>query len=191
MSMNKKLFLMMGVLLSALMFSACSNSDEIDSNLSKGDIIETDNEYDKIQISFSLLNDKNVPTTAFEYGEDICFELTITNNSDKELIIFDDIRLGRDLFRIFRNDGTEIGTPWTSLGSDFFAIGIMPKASTRLACNWIKEYSTQKPLMKKAEFAPLPIGNYYTSFLIMYRNLDSGLQDAFFEKEFNLNFKIQ
>ena len=189
--MSKKLFLMVSVLLSAGMFSACSNSDEIDSNLSKGDIIKTDEAYDKIQISFSLLNDKNVPTTAFEYGEDICFELTITNNSDKELIIFDDIRLGRDLFRVFQNDCTEVGTPWTSLGSDYVAVGIEPKTSTRLACNWIKAFSTQKPLKKKKEYAPLPIGNYYTNFIIKYRNLDSDLQDAFFEKEFNLNFKIQ
>ena len=52
--MSKKLFLMVSVLLSAGMFSACSNSDEIDSNLSKGDIIKTDEAYDKIQISFSL-----------------------------------------------------------------------------------------------------------------------------------------
>ena len=66
--MSKKLFLMMGVLISLGLLSACSNSDEIDSNLSKGDIIKTDEAYDKIQISFSLLNDKNVPTTAFEYG---------------------------------------------------------------------------------------------------------------------------
>ena len=160
--MSKKLFLMVSVLLSAGMFSACSNSDEIDSNLSKGDIIKTDEAYDKIQISFSLLNDKNVPTTAFEYGEDICFELIITNNSDKELII-----------------------------SDYVAVGIEPKASTRLACNWIKAFSTQKPLKKKKEYAPLPIGNYYTNFIIKYRNLDSDLQDAFFEKEFNLKFIVQ
>ena len=40
--MSKKLFLMMGVLISLGLFSACSNSDEIDSNLSKGDIIKTD-----------------------------------------------------------------------------------------------------------------------------------------------------
>ena len=189
--MKKKVLIILGVLLSAGMFCAFSNSDEIDSNLSRGDIITTDEAYDKIQISFSLLNDKNVPTTAFEYGEDICFELTIKNNSGKELIIFDDIRLGRDLFRVFQNDSTEVGTPWTSLGSDYVAVGIEPKASMRLACNWIKAFSTQKPLKKKKEYAPLPIGNYYTNFIIKYRNLDSDMQDAFFEKEFNLKFIVQ
>ena len=189
--MSKKLFLMVSVLLSAGMFSACSNSDEIDSNLSKGDIIKTDEAYDKIQISFSLLNDKNVPTTAFEYGEDICFELTITNNSDKKLIFFDDIRLGRDLFRVFQNDGTEVGTPWTSLGSDYVAVGIEPKASTRLACNWIKAFSTHQPLAKKKDFNPLPCGKYYTSFKVYYRDLDKIQQDEFLEKELYTTFEIQ
>lgn len=189
----KNVLFVLGVLLSAGMFCACSNSDEIESNpLSSGELTNEADEADsKIQISYSLLNDYGLPTSSFKYGEDICFELTITNKSDKVIFIYNDFILDEDLFRVYLEDGTDMGTPWTSFGSNYVAIGIEPKGSMRIACNWIKAFSTHQPLTKKKDFNPLPCGKYYTSFKVYYRNLDKIQQDEFLEKELYTTFDIQ
>ena len=188
----RKLTIMMSMLLALGLSSACSNSDEIESNPSNGELTnKADSVADKIQISFSLLNDNGLPTSSFKYGEDICFELTVTNKSDKVLFLSNDFFMDVDLFRVYLEDGTDMGTPWTSFGSDYVARGIQPKMSTRFACNWIKAFSTIQPLKKNKEYSPLPGGKYYTSFKVYYRNLDNKLQDKFFEKEFYTTFTIQ
>ena len=187
----KKILFMMSVLLSQGLFSACSsNEEEMDNDPSSGLVTDADEKPDKIQVDYSLLNENGVPSTTFEYGEDIRFELTITNNSDKVLIFSDDIILGKDLFRVYLNDGTDMGTPWTSCATNYVGIGIQPKVSTSLACNWIKA-STYPPLSKKEEFEPLPKGSYYTSFVIKYRDLNNKLHDIFMEKEYNIAFEVQ
>ena len=94
------------------------------------------------------------------------------------------------MFRVFQNDGTDVGTPWTSLGTEYVAIGIGPKVSTRFTCKWI-DLSADKPIEKNKSLAPLAKGSYYTSFVIRYRNFDNKLQEEYLEKEFNTTFIIQ
>ena len=190
--MKRKLVLL-SILLSLGMFCACSSDDEIDNDLSVDDLTNgTDSVADIIQFSFSLLNNDGLPTSSFKYGEDICFELTVTNKSNKELLLFNDFFLGEDLFRVYLENGTGVGTPWTDYNSsNYIALGIAPKSSISFTCNWIKALSTKWPLAKNKDFDPLPRGNYYTKFKIKYRNLDNILQDEFLEKEFNISFTIQ
>ena len=188
----KKLLLMMSLLLTFSMFCACSNSDEMDSYLSKSNLEnEIDSLQDKIQVSISLLNDKGKPDSLFRYGEDICFELMITNKSDKELFFFDDIFLGNDFFTVYREDGTYVGTPWTSIGTEFCGcVKIAPKSSERRRCKWIG-MGADRPIEKKHELDPLPKGNYYTKSSIKFRDLNNIIQDTFIEKEFYDRFVIQ
>lgn len=186
-----KLLFVLGVLLSLGMVSSCSSDDEIGSSHSNSDLkSNVDSISEIIQISFSLLNEKDIPTSSFKYGEDICFELIITNNSNKALFFFDDIFLGDDLFRVYLEDGTDMGTPWTSIGTEFVAVGIEPKASMHRTCRWIG-MRADKPIEKDRELAPLPKGNYYTNFSIKYRNFDNIKTDMFIEKMYNCKFTIQ
>ena len=189
----KKLLLMMSLLLTFSMFCACSNSDEMDSYLSNSNLEnEIDNVQDIIQVSFSLLNDKGKPDSLFRYGEDICFELMITNKSDKKLFFFDDVFLGNDFFTVYREDGTYVGTPWTSIGTEFSGAGITisPKSSKRYTCKWIG-MEADRPIEKKHELDPLPKGSYYTKSCIKYRDLNNVIQDIYIEKEFYTRFIIQ
>lgn len=187
----KKILLMMSLLLTISMFCACSNSDE-DSYLSNSNLEnEVDSVQNKIKVSFSLLNDKGKPDSLFREGKDICFELMITNSSDKKLFFFDDIFLGNELFSVYREDGTYVGTPWTSIGTNYCGgVIIGPKSSARRRCKWIGMVA-DSPIEKKHELDPLPKGNYYTKFSIKYRDLDNVIQDMFIEKEFYVRFIIQ
>jgi hypothetical protein len=189
----KRALLLFGVLLSLGIFCACSSDDEIDNDLSVDNLTNgNDSAADKIQFSFSLLNNDGLPTSSFKYGEDISFDLTITNKSDKELFLFNDFFLSEDLFRVYLEDGTGVGAPWTDFNSsNYVALGIAPKSAISFTCNWIKALSTQWPLVKNKDFDPLPKGNYYTKFKIKYRNLDNIPQDEFLEKEFCITFTIQ
>jgi hypothetical protein len=188
----KKVLFIFGVLLSLSIFWACSNDDENDIDLSGGDlIIETDSVPDKIQISFTLFNENDIPTTTFEYGEDICFKLTIGNNIEHILYLGEDVKLSDDLFRVYSEDGTDMGAPWTSRGTEFVLIGISENSKVSLSCNWINAFSAQLPLVKNKSYTPLPKGNYYTKFKIIYRDFDSNYQVNFCEKEFNTSFTIQ
>ena len=136
----KRALLLFGVLLSLGIFCACSSDDEIDNDLSVDNLTNgNDSAADKIQFSFSLLNNDGLPTSSFKYGEDISFDLTITNKSDKELFLFNDFFLSEDLFRVYLEDGTGVGAPWTDFNSsNYVALGIAPKSAISFTCNWIK-----------------------------------------------------
>lgn len=189
----KKLLLFMSMLISLGVFSACSKSDEFDSYVSSSNgKYEVDSVQDDIHVSFSLLNDKGKPDSLFRYGEDICFELMITNKSDKDLFMFGDVRLGNKLFAVYREDGTFVGTPWTSIGTDFSGNGIKirPNSSGRYTCKWIGR-GTDGPIQKDHELDPLPKGSYYTKFIVKHRDLKNVIEDMFIEKEFYSRFIIQ
>jgi hypothetical protein len=188
----KKVFFILGVLLSLGVFCACNNDDDIETDISGGDLkSETDSVLDRMQISFSLLNENDIPTTVFQYGEDICFRLTIENNNEYNVFFEEDIKFNDGLFRVYSEDGTDMGTPWTSCNTEFVCIGISANSTVSLSCNWIKALSTQEPLVKNKDYSPLPKGNYYTKFQIKHRDFDSKFQDIFLEKEFNITFTIQ
>ena len=187
----KKLVFLLGVLLSLGMFCACSSDDE--------DVIpqseeikesEADSMSGKIRINCSLLNDSGEEVSSFNYGDDICFELRVVNNSEKVLFFFDDIVfIGGALFRVYSAEGKDMGTPWTSIGKEYIAVGIEPNTTSRLICKWIAPIS-DRPLEKNKENSPLPKGDYYTSFKIKYTNLENIAQDVFLEKEFRIAFTV-
>ncbi len=190
--MKKNIFVI-SMLLTAGLLGACSSDDEFDSYGYNSDSrYEDDSVPDKIHISFSLLNDKGKQDSLYRYGEDICFELMITNKSDKDLFLFGDVFLGNNLFAVYREDGIFVGTPWTSIGTDFSGAGIKirPNSSERYTCKWIG-LGGDRPIAKNHELDPLPKGSYYTMFSIKYRDLNNVIQDMFIEKEFYARFIIQ
>ena len=171
----KKIFLFFSMLLAMGLSSACSSDDDCS---------------DTVQINFVLLNENKEPTQVFKYGEDICFELSIANNSDNLLYYGKDIIIDDDLFRVFSEDGIDVGTPWTNIGAEYVQVGINKKTTTSLTCSWM-ELFCNKPLLKSVMMPPLSKGTYYTRFKVRYRNLEIKTKESFLEKEFNSTFKIQ
>lgn len=187
----RKIVFLFGVLLSLGMFCACSSDEEnVIPQSAETKESEADNTSSKIQIDCSLLNDSGEEVSSFNYGDDICFELRVVNNSEKVLFFSDDIVfIGGNLFRVYSAEGKDMGTPWTSIGKEYIAVGIEPNTTSRLICKWIAPIS-DRPLEKNKENSPLPKGDYYTSFKIRYPNLENIVKDKFLEKEFRIAFTV-
>lgn len=124
-----------------------------------------------VGVDFRLLNENGEPSTTFNYGDDICFDLVVDNRSDSPLAIGansgadtgPNIVLGKDLFKVYSEQGEYVGVPWTSIGASYVFVAISPKETAHLSCHWMAQ-KAQRPIEKNAQAEPLPRGKYYTQF---------------------------
>lgn len=181
----KKVFFVLGVLLSLGLFSACSSDDGM------GDVYEgqtpignsenVDEEGEMLQgtnddlVDFQLQNEDGIECYEFNEGDNIIFKLEIKNESDEDAYVrpFTEI-IGFDAFRVYSQYGAIIGTPWdeilsNSRGRDFIpahgsAIFVCPWFDIpALYCNGHEHYYSNM-YYKKDEKLPLPKGEYYSRF---------------------------
>ena len=118
-----------------------------------------------IQADFCLKNEQGEQVTTFSEGDDIIFDLTLTNLGSTTFRFEEDIFhvLGNDLFRVFSVDGQDRGTSW------FF--GPAAEGNIRLASGKQLHYqvnrkslrkdSVTEPLLPKAANPSLGAGKYF------------------------------
>ena len=201
----KKVFVMMGILLSLGLLCACSSDEE--------DIIDNGG----IIMSFRLLNENGEETNSFKSGENIFFDMEIVNNCDTMMLFtaeyineraaqFGIRENGADLlfplssiedfFCVYSEDGKKIGIPYTGLYSDVPWMGIYSHSTYHVRCNWkeTEEFATRDdvtyPLSKISAMPDLPVGNYYVSFTIKYRTMANDPESKFRIKNFNYQFTV-
>lgn len=135
-----------------------------------------------IGIEFCLLNEQGEPATVFGEGENFRFRLTITNNlqQDTARYIVSDFINNPDLFKVFDEDGREVGKPVKLLGMDMIsdAINKIRKYEKQtITIFWDKPDTLFIPpydppnsirvlqgYFMYLDKGPLPRGSYYTTF---------------------------
>ena len=149
-----------------LLTIGCSSDDEVDTTTVS-------------PLEFSLLDMDDRPAKVFSEGDDICFDLTLRNNSDEVLTVStwdlfdissylnDDEELinaedgpYHNVFAVYTTEGEFVGCAWDGLG--LFDFKVYANSEVHLKCYWSHPnvfdplvFSTNDP--KK----PLPAGSYY------------------------------
>ena len=181
--MKKKVLIMMSMLLSLVMFSACSSDDEM-GDVSEGQSptgnSETDNDNSNNGTSddlviFQLQDEYGIECYNFNEGDNIIFRLEIKNDADEDAIVrpFSEI-IGFDAFRVYSIDGENKGTPWDQIFGNYRGRDIIPAhGSVIFLCPWFDipalycnghEHYYSNMYYKKEQKLPLPKGEYYSKF---------------------------
>ena len=148
---------------------SCSDDHEFDVNWST-----ESSSYDYIDdqgfsVKLKLLDKDMKPANVFRRGEQFYFDLQVTNNNDS-LVIFPNNLLLPDAFRIFHSNGKVYGLPYDYCDVDQIGVIIYPSGAVRrITCRALgKGYDEcgVYTFVRERQHKPIPVGNYYTSFVI-------------------------
>lgn len=159
----------------------------------KQDVIEQ--RKNGIVFKFCLLNEQGEPATVFKEGENFTFCFSLNNKTKDNISISTDF-INNDFYRVYRNDNTDMGTPWTGIWCDFSIkpteMNIASLTTMQLNCPWVlTSYARPDyPFCASESKDVLPKGNYYTTIHTRFKYVINKKQ--FNEKmHFRINFKIQ
>ena len=107
------------------LLSSCSSDDDVSAIY-------------HIKVDFQLKNSDGIECYDFKEGENVIFDLIITNNSDRDIFYGPnaDIIFGNDLFCVYSDDGNSLGLPWTGMYCEYTGQQsfIIPSASVSPRC---------------------------------------------------------
>lgn len=151
-------------------FSSCSKEDD----------------EEDVKVEFSLLNDTGSKTTIFKVGENITFDLKVTNQTNEMVYLTDTLNAKEIIkaFFIYTANGKVVGTPYDMQTSD--KAYIPQKSSIHWQACWMikpteRDEDYYDPFFIENIKEPLPQGDYYTLFSYIYKGE---------RKEYRLSFKI-
>lgn len=111
-------------------------------------------------------------TTTFKVGENILFDLEITNVTDSVVKIgpFDPNIIRYDVFTVYTDDGKIIGSPtkiWDETAIMKYYC-IQSGQALEWKCTWLKDDNMLPtyPMIHADDIKPLPVGKYYTEFAL-------------------------
>lgn len=154
-----------------LLFTACSSDDEMSED---------------VAVDFYLSNEQGERTTEFKSTDNIVFNLSIKNNSNKKICLYrDNAEMEKNLlvFAVYDSEGMIKDTPWDSYAvsdanSDFLDNNVNWK--TCWMNNKVENVDTD-PFCVESLKEQLPRGEYYTLFSFF---IDNEL------KTYKINFRI-
>ena len=129
-----------------------------------------------IKTHFQLQDEDGIECYDFKEGDNIIFSLEIKNDTDEDVWLppFTDI-IGHDVFRVYSQNGEEIGTPWNEIWSDMVGADFIgAHCSVVFFCPWFdipalyyqghEHFYSAYSFYKTDEKSPLPKGDYYSKF---------------------------
>lgn len=176
--MNKNAFIVSVVLVVAILFAGCSDSNDNNNpiNDETGEFEFTHDTKD-VSVTFQLLNENGEETNTFKEGENVVFRLEVKNSGPISVILPENRYIvGHDLFRVFSTDAKDWGTPWDKLVGVFTYMRghsiLGANSSTVYVCPWLNKAESILPKDSYLDFQidgikPLPAGDYYSEFDIM------------------------
>lgn len=180
--MNKNAFIVSVVLLVAIHFAGCSDSNDNNNpiNDETGELEFTHDTKD-VSVIFQLQNENGEETNIFKEGENIVFRLEIKNSGSETVVLPSQHELiGNNIFRVFSHaDHKDMGTPWDPESGIYSTLLphtlLSPNSSKVYLCPWLNKSETSLPLGSYPYFKPngtkpLPAGNYYSEFEIKLGN---------------------
>lgn len=144
-----------------------------------------DDEED-VYVEFSLRNDTGKKATTFKVGENITFDLRVTNHTDETVYLTDTLNAKEIIkaFFVYSANGKIVGTPYDWQTSE--EAYVQNNSSIHWQACWIikptecdEDY--YDPFFIKSIKEPLPQGDYYSVFSFIYNGE---------RKEYRVYFKI-
>ena len=180
--MNKNAFIVSVVLLVAIHFAGCSDSNDNNNpiNDETGELEFTHDTKD-VSVIFQLQNENGEEAYTFNVGENIVFRLEIKNSGSETVVLLSQHELiGNNIFRVFSAaDNKDMGTPWDPESGIYSTLLphtlLIPNSSKVYLCPWLnKSETTLSPDLysnfKLDGTKPLPAGDYYSEFDIKLSN---------------------
>ena len=156
--MKKIYVFMMALMVTAIV--GCSNES-----------VETKNDPgEELRVDYRLLDKNSNVTNEFHYGEEIVFDLIITNISDHELDFKNDLEIVATAFRVYTSDGQYVNSACralTTIGRP--PVKIKPGEQFHRQQIWGRE--------------PLPAGEYISSYYLIM----GGEKGKTYEIKFKIN----
>jgi len=178
--MKKSLFWgMFAVLTMAVGMSSCNsnyeNSEPISEPISErlkkpSTISQATFQTDCYQIDYCLRNENGTTTSTFKQGENIYFDVMISNTTEYDLHLGEEREILYSAASIFRSNGEYVGNPFDgmSITQEYRMMTIKPHANTHWWCPWTFDEKFVSSLGYNLDFNALslkkllPKGTYYS-----------------------------
>ena len=162
-----------------LAMTACSSDDDMNYSDNGKESSEDKKENGDVGIfvNFTLQDESGIEKYVFKEGENIIFQLAITNNTEKEarLSNFDDMVFHNNVFHVYSSQGEDFGHPYDYLliNEIMGPMNFPPRYTYTLFCPWINNPDSELPSWDRLpyykhfiteKFRPLPKGEYYSEF---------------------------
>ena len=182
--MKRLLNITMMAVCCSLLLTACSSEEE---------------STEAISLKFQLCAIDGNATKVFKNGDNVVFDLAISNNSNSDITYGmegADIIFGNDLYCVYSDDGRLIGVPWTGMYCEYIGkryFFIPAKTVKHVYCTWnmSEDFRSSHPLCKGEDKDKLPVGSYYTKFWVEYNDNVGGSKKRMVTKNFKVGFKVQ
>lgn len=174
--MNKNAFIVSVVLLVAIHFAGCSDSNDNKNpiNDETGELEFTHDTKD-VSVLFQLQKENGEEAYTFNVGENIVFRLEIKNSGSETVVLPSQHELiGNNIFRVFSHaDHKDMGTPWDPESGIYSTLLphtlLSPNSSKVYLCPWLNKSDTSLPQESYPYFKLdgtklLPVGDYYSEF---------------------------
>ena len=110
--MKKDILIFCTFLLLALLTTGCS-SDNDDLNSGNGEVSTINENLMLLKADLLLLNSEGKETTVFSYGENITFDVKVSNSGEKAVTIQSEGKLLNNAnYRVYTKNGIDMGCPW-------------------------------------------------------------------------------
>ena len=147
--MNKNAFIVSVVLLVAIHFAGCSDSNDNNNpiNDETGELEFTHDTKD-VSVIFQLQNENGEEAYTFNVGENIVFRLEIKNSGSETVVLPSQHELiGNNIFRVFSAaDNKDMGTPWNQESGIYSTLLphtlLSPNSSRVYLCPWLNKSET-------------------------------------------------
>ena len=178
--MKKSLFFgLFAVLTMAIGMSSCNsnyeNSEPISEPISErlkkpSTISQATFQTDCYQIDYCLRNENGTTTSTFKQGENIYFDVMISNTTEYDLHLGEEREILYSATSIFRSNGEYVGTPFDGMDitQEYRIMTIKPHAYNHWWCPWTFDENFVSSLGYNLDFnalslkEPLPKGTYYS-----------------------------
>ena len=178
--MKKSLFFgLFAVLTMAVGQNSCNsnyaNSEPISEPISErlkkpSTISQATFQTDCYQIDYCLRNENGTATSTFKQGENIYFDVLISNTTEYDLHLGEEREILYSAASIFRSNGEYVGNPfdYIFITEEYRMMTIKPHAYTHWWCPWTFDEKFVNSLGHNHDFnalslmEPLPKGTYYS-----------------------------
>lgn len=149
--------------------TGCSSDDTQEIVVDPTEAFNADEAKDSIVMELRLLGESGEVQRVFAEGENVIFELSITNNSSRDVRVPSPEKLLSDAFHVYSSQGDDLGNAFQYILPIYSEYTLIKQGETcRFVCPWYYSPSIMpNSIMVKPEEEEVPFlskGEYFTKF---------------------------
>lgn len=121
---------------------------------------------------YRLKNESGIETTNFKMGENLIIELSVTNNTDNDIMVSDEASFMTTAFVVYNKAGEQVGAAYDACPEVLHGIILEAHKTYIWSYPWLLNpaVTSSHPFMKLYDKAPLPPGEYMTEYIFTQQN---------------------